>query len=70
MTGFGLPVDIVKCKISCSLTFGLGTFFEQVIFAIYKSRQGAELGTTKEQSQRVVRADFEFGYSGSQNPAL
>lgn len=28
MTGFGLPVDIVKCKISSSLTFGLGTLFE------------------------------------------
>ena len=30
ITGFGLPVDIVKCKISSSLTFGLGTFLKGI----------------------------------------
>ena len=30
VTGFGLSVDIVKCKISSSLTFGLGTFLKGI----------------------------------------
>lgn len=46
MTGFGLPVDIVKCKISSSLTFGLGTFLKGIptmelkLELVYSSHRG------------------------------